>query len=157
MITTLADSRTVIAVVVVVCAVALSLLLWRVTRPPGFSSPTLPPVMRRGVAWWLGALFTCAIAACGWIALRRPLGLPRDGVYRYVPMMLGLAPILLVNPLYLWRTAWLRRALAASNGKLCTHCAYDVSGLAPSGTCPECGGAYDVEADAKLWQGVKRR
>ncbi len=51
----------------------------------------------------------------------------------------------------------IRRSLRESQGRLCTHCAYDVSKLAPSGTCPECGKPYDIEKDKVLWEVVGAR
>ncbi|QOJ14118.1 MAG: hypothetical protein HRU75_05500 [Planctomycetia bacterium] len=145
--------------IVAVCAaaVALTLLLWHRTRPPMLASVTLPPVMRRGVAWWLILSSIAAAAALAWVLLRGPLDLPRRGVFRYVPLALGLVPLLIINPVYLWRTAWIRRAAALADGRLCTHCAYNVTGLPDAGRCPECGNAYDVAADAVLWQAIALR
>ncbi len=144
-------------VVVAICAavVIVTVVVWRSTAPPVIASATLPPVMRRGVYWWLGGTLFFAFAACAWLALRTPMGLPRHGAYRYVALGLGLVPLVVINPVYLWRTAWVRRSLAAARGRLCTHCAYDVSGLEAAGTCPECGRAYDAEADARVWEGVQ--
>lgn len=132
-------------------AVLIVMLLWIRFKPPIIATSELAPVMRRAIRWW--TILTIAFAAAGFVAilLRDQLGLPRTGWYRFMPLALGLGPLLIINPLYLWRTAWLRRALRTSGGRLCTHCAYDVSTLAPVGTCPECGNAYDIHKDRSLW------
>lgn len=138
-------------------AVIVSLAVWFKMSPLPLGASKFPPVMRRGMYWWVGLTLGFAALAVAWLALRRPLGLPRTGVVRYVPLVLGLTPVLVVNPLYLWRTWWLRRAVDAADGRLCTHCAYDVNGLDEKGACPECGGAYDIEVDRETWLRVRRR
>ncbi len=150
-------SGRVAVVALCVAVVALTLVLWSRTRPPVLTSSTLPPVMRRGVFWWLALTCAFAAVAAAWVLLRGPLGLPRHGVFRFVPLALGLTPLLVINPLYLWRTSWIRRAAAEANGRLCTHCAYNVTGLPVVGRCPECGCAYDVEKDRPLWEDAGMR
>lgn len=115
------------------------------------NAPGTPPVIVKAVRLWVAAAVLCALAACAWLLLRRPLGLPRGGVYRFIPAILGLAPIVVLLPFWHWRVRSLRRALFASGFRLCTHCAYDVSTLAPAGTCPECGHPYDSVRDVELW------
>lgn len=132
-------------------AILASLALWFALRPPVLAHPNLPPVMRRGAYWWLAATLFFAAAAIAWQLLKQPLGLPRSGIYRFVVLALGLTPVLVVNPIYLWRTAWLRRAVKAADGRLCRHCAFDLNGLPANGSCPECGNTYDTEADRALW------
>lgn len=141
--------------IIIAGAVIVTVVLWSRSRPPWLMASGFPPVMRRTIWWWLGATCLCVLVAGMWLVLRAPLGLPRDGVYRFVPAAISLGPLLVVNPVYLWRTAWLRRAAATTEGRLCTHCAYDVTGLAPAGTCPECGEAYDVDADKHLWENLR--
>ena len=121
------------------------------------SPPTkqvLPPVMRRGVWWMLGLSVFFVLAPVGWMLLRGPLGVPRGFAYRYGALVLVAMPFVVIQPLWLLRTRSIRRALLASNGRLCVHCAYDVSTLPPSGTCPECGKPYDIEKDQVLWEAV---
>ncbi|MBU6413540.1 MAG: hypothetical protein KGS45_08700 [Planctomycetes bacterium] len=132
-------------------AVLIVMLLWIRFKPPIIATGEIAPVMRRGVRWWLTLTTFSVLIALAWVLLRSPINLPRTGIYRFVPLALGLIPLLVVNPLYLWRTLWLRQALRKSAGRLCTHCAYDVSTLAPRGTCPECGNAYDIHQDRPLW------
>ena len=114
----------------------------------------LPPVMRRGIVWTLALSMLFVLAAIAWVALRRSLGLPRGGWFRYVPMVLGLMPILVLMPLWVWRTRRIRRAIVASGGRLCTHCAYDVSKLPDPGTCPECGKRFEFAVDKQAWENV---
>ena len=113
-----------------------------------------PPVMRRGVWWLLGLSAFFVLAPIAWVALRGPLGVPRGFAYRYGALVLVAVPFVVLWPWWLFRTRHIRRALLESRGRLCTHCAYDISTLAPAGTCPECGGDYDVEQDKPLWESV---
>lgn len=113
--------------------------------------------MRRGLWWLLGLSAFLVLAAVAWAVLRKPLGVPRGFAYRFGAMVLGLLPILVIFPCWFFRTRSIRRALLESEGRLCTHCAYDVSTLAPSGTCPECGKPYDIEKDKVLWEAVGAR
>ena len=92
-----------------------------------------------------------SIATVVFVIVRGPLGIPRSGVWRFVPLMMGLSPIVVSMPVGHWMLRGIRREWHATGGRLCTHCAYDVSDLAPAGTCPECGGAYDIAADAEIW------
>ncbi len=101
--------------------------------------------MRGALYLWVGMSIFFAVAAIAWLILRKPLGLPRGFAYDFG------APILGLTPLWLLRTRRIRRALLKSEGRLCTHCAYDVSTLDPAGTCPECGRPYDIARDAPLW------
>lgn len=48
----------------------------------------------------------------------------------------------------------LRRDFEAAAGRLCTHCAYNLQDLPPTGGCPECGHEYDAEFDARTWHGA---
>ena len=86
------------------------------------------------------------------VIARRVLGIPNRGIVRLIPLAFSVTPMFIVGPIWWWRTAWVRRAVRDSGWRLCTHCAYDVSALSPSGTCPECGNAYDVKRDAALWE-----
>ncbi|MCC7389753.1 MAG: hypothetical protein IT431_13405 [Phycisphaerales bacterium] len=123
-------------------------------EPEVRSDVVFPPVMRRGVWWLLGLTVLFAVAAVAWVVLRGPLGVPRGFAYRFGALVLVAAPFVVVWPLWLLRTRHIRRALVRSEGRLCTHCAYDVSTLSPAGTCPECGGLYDIEKDRVVWEGV---
>lgn len=113
--------------------------------------------MRRGLWWLFGLSAFLVLAAVAWPVLRKPLGVPRGFAYRFGPMVLGLLPILVVWPWWYFRTRSIRKALLESEGRLCTHCAYDVSTLEPSGTCPECGKPYDIEKDKVLWEAAGMR
>lgn len=121
------------------------------------ASLQLPPVMRVRIYWWIGLTVFFALAAVAWGVLRKPFGLPRSGAYRFIPLGLGLVPILILTPVYLWCTRAVRKALLTSEGHLCTHCAYNLLSLPDSGTCPECGERYDFAIDKKLWENVGAR
>lgn len=110
--------------------------------------------MRRGLWWLIGLSAFCLVASLAWVTLRKPLGVPRGVAFRYVGVLLAAVPFTVIWPLWMLRTRHIRRALLRSGGRLCTHCAYDVSSLSPSATCPECGRAYDIEKDKPLWEAV---
>ena len=126
-------------------------------EPPTDHHRIYPPVLRRGLYWLFGLTIACALVSIAWVLLRKPMGVPRGFWYRYGALGPSLAPLLIIWPYWLWRTRSIRRALQDSQGRLCTHCAYDVSCLKPSGTCPECGRAYDIDQDKVLWEAVGAR
>lgn len=120
-------------------------------------SPTTPligvaPVVRRAAIVWLGSAALFMLLAIAWLVLRGPLGLPRWGFFRVLPLTLILVPFVVFLPLWHWRVRRFRRALFASRFRLCTHCAYDLSTLASTGTCPECGHGYDALRDVARWE-----
>lgn len=128
------------------------------TPPPAPSKPQVfPPVMRRGVWWLLGLSAVFVLAPIAWVLLRGPLGVPRGFAYRYGALVLVAVPFVIIWPLWMLRTRHIHRALLRSEGRLCTHCAYDVSTIARAGTCPECGKPYDIEKDKPLWEAVGAR
>jgi hypothetical protein len=53
---------------------------------------------------------------------------------------------------FVWRGRQrIKRAVHASSGRACTHCVHDLSGLGETGTCPECGYAFDAAVDQRRW------
>lgn len=128
---------------------------------PAEPAPTEPPsaiqlvgtphVIASAVRLWVGLAIIFVFAAVAWAVLRKLNIVPRPGFSRLVTPVLGAVPIVVLLPLWHWRTRHLRRALFASRFRLCTNCAYDLSSLAPTGTCPECGETYDAVADVELW------
>jgi hypothetical protein len=119
------------------------------TRLP-FKPRFMPPVLSRGFWWIMGLTLVCVLLAQIWVASRDELGVPRGFIYRYAPFV-AVIPHAVFWPWWILRRRSIRRALRSSHGRLCTHCTYDVSKLAPSGTCPECGKPYDIARDAHLW------
>lgn len=110
-----------------------------------------PPVWSRWTIRALALAVLCVIAAIVLVLLRIELGWPKRGPSRYAIFALCLAPFL-IHPIVNFHHRHIRRAWHASRGRLCTHCAYDLSTIEPAGICPECGKAYDVESDAILWK-----
>lgn len=119
--------------------------------PSSHESLVVPPVMRRGLKWSLWLTVLTGTTAVAWVLLRDVIGMPRGFAYRYGALLVGTVPLGVIWGWWLFRTRHIRRAVAAG-GRLCTHCAYDVSALSPSGTCPECGGPFDMEKDKALWK-----
>ena len=121
-------------------------------QPPLDNQPADTPRVIVNAVWlWVGLAIVFVFAAVAWAVLRKLNIVPRAGFSRLVMPILGAVPVFVLLPLWHWRTRHLRRALFASRFRLCTNCAYDLSSLAPTGTCPECGETYDAVADVKLW------
>lgn len=120
------------------------------------SSPA--PVVRRWTWWCLSITMLSSGLAVAFVIVRKSLGVPNSGWVRFAPLVLGLAPIVIIAPLWWWRTRWVRRAVRESGWRLCPYCAYNLSTLGDAGVCPECGNAFDIESDARFWEdiGVKR-
>ena len=57
--------------------------------------------------------------------------------------------IVLLTPLWLKRR--MRRYVLESDFLVCTHCAYNIRGLADS-TCPECGAKFDSNTVRREWE-----
>jgi hypothetical protein len=117
----------------------------------------LPPVLRRRTVYYAVAtlVFAATTLACVWVF--RDLRLRYTWLPRTLPLLLGLTPTVLFMPIMMWHQRRLRRRFHAAGGRLCTHCAYDLSTLGPHGTCPECGNTFDTEKDELLWLAAKMR
>lgn len=110
-----------------------------------------PPVWSRWTIRALALAVLCVVAAIVLLFLRIELGWGNRGPARFLPFVLALGPFI-IHPITNHHHRHIRRAWRDSGGRLCTHCAYDLSALGPEGLCPECGGAFDVESDAMLWK-----
>jgi hypothetical protein len=122
--------------------------------PRQWSTSIGPPVWSRPAIRAFSLATLCVVLAIGIAFLRGPLGWNKRGPARYATMALGFAPALVIFPYFHFSRRHIRRAWRDSGGRLCTHCAYDLSALEPEGICPECGRAYDIESDAMLWEVV---
>lgn len=116
----------------------------------------LPPVIRR-FRWWF--LVPPGVAVVAHIAVFLPGLLEGSGRFP-IWWQWGL-PVLTFVPLII-TTAWMfvtlrriTRAVRASGFHACTHCVHDLRGLGQTGLCPECGKAFDIEADRKSWARAK--
>jgi len=79
--------------------------------------------------------------------------IPSDGYIRMslvaLPMILWTFVSFLLCRLY---TRGLRRRLVAAEGRLCTHCCYDLSAHDEKGICPECSTAYSFGELRQVWR-----
>ncbi|MFG0259315.1 MAG: hypothetical protein ACF8LK_03100 [Phycisphaerales bacterium JB041] len=113
-----------------------------------------PPVFWRAARRCLGLSVLCACIAVGTAIVRGNLPPRHRAAARYVVMSFGVAPVLVIYPIGYVLQRRLGRQWRRAGGRLCTWCAYDLSSLDASGTCPECGNAYDLEQDAATWSEV---
>lgn len=109
------------------------------------------PAMRRVCRWSVGLSLVVVLLTFAFVLVRNALHWPRSGVLRWVPLMGGFIPVVVIMPIARVMLRSIRRDWITSRGRLCTNCAYNVSSLAPTGLCPECGTTYDVTADAQVW------
>jgi hypothetical protein len=110
-----------------------------------------PPMLVRGRKWLLYSTLACFVIAGTYMVLNDPLNLPNRRWWSRAAVGVALFPIVVLQPLWVYRTRHLSRLAKQTQGRLCAHCAYDVSSLDPAGTCPECGKPYDIARDAPLW------
>jgi len=81
-----------------------------------------------------------------WLSFSKVFGFAR------IPLSAALPAFMLVGFLLArWYIRSVRRRVAAAEGRLCTHCCYDLSALAEQGVCPECGIAYSMAALRQAW------
>jgi hypothetical protein len=113
-----------------------------------------PPVLWRTSRWCLGLATGAVVIACG-VALWQARS--REPWQRYTIMAFGFLPVGVIYPLGYLRQRRIVGEWVRTGGALCMHCGYDMTGLAPRGTCPECGNGYDPEADAARWAEVGLR
>lgn len=110
-----------------------------------------PPVLWRTSRWCLALACLCVAAAFATVVWRAHFAPSRQPWQRYLIMAFGFAPAVVIYPVgYLVQ----RRALREwhrTRGRLCARCGYDLTALADTGICPECGHTYDLEQDAALW------
>ena len=111
-----------------------------------------PPVIRKQVRNAVLASIVIGLLAPAMVLLRKPLGIPFEPWGRYGPLVIGLTSILIVWPLFFMSRARMRREFHEARGRLCTHCAYNLTALSERGTCPECGKPFDAQADAAMWE-----
>jgi hypothetical protein len=113
-----------------------------------------PPVLRTIYRRCFWASVVVVILTIAFIIVRDLQNWPRKSWAYYLPVIGGFLPGLVILPWGWWLRRRILRDWRISRGRLCTHCAYNVSALAPAGTCPECGNAYDSVADAATWSKV---
>lgn len=111
-----------------------------------------PPAWSRWARYWLYLSLPCFAAAIALLFARIELGWVRGSWVGVVVLTLFFVPVFVISPIMQLPRRHIRRAWRDSGGRLCTHCAYDLSALEPEGLCPECGRAFDVESDAMLWK-----
>jgi hypothetical protein len=110
-----------------------------------------PPVIRKSVRNFVLSLLTVSGIGLGFIMLRDTLSVPYEPYGRYGGLALTLVPFCLIVLLFVFGRRRLRRQFIEAGGRLCTHCAYNLTTMNDRGTCPECGNTFDTEADQAMW------
>jgi hypothetical protein len=111
-----------------------------------------PPVMRRGLQWFLAGSAVLVVLAIGVEVARDLMGIRKTRWITLATMAIGWTPFLVLLPIWRWRTLSLRRLVTSTGFRVCIHCGYDLSSLPESGTCPECGKQYEIEAVREVWK-----
>jgi hypothetical protein len=111
----------------------------------------VPPVLRKIYVRCFWASVAAVLITIAFVIVRDVQNWPRKSWSFYLPVIGGFTPACIILPLGWWLRRRIVREWSISQGRLCTHCAYNISTLAAAGTCPECGGAYDTKADAATW------
>ena len=110
-----------------------------------------PPVLRRISVRCFWVSLAVVILTIAFVIVRDIRHWPRRPWNVITPIIGGFTPACIIFPLGWWLRRGIVREWHEASGRLCTHCAYNVSTLAAAGTCPECGGEYDSQADAATW------
>lgn len=110
-----------------------------------------PPVLRKIYVRCLWAALAAIALTIVFVIVRDVRNWPRSSWLYLIPVAGGFTPACIIVPVGWWLRRRIVREWGISRGRLCTHCAYNVSDLTPAGTCPECGNAYDSLADSATW------
>jgi|GEM_PF-2383329 len=139
----------------------------------------MPPAVRR-LMWWMVLPFVISVTGAVIAGVPAVHDAVKDSVDESlrssvivrVPTMLDLITVptvlvIVVIPVSIFLSAFvallglwrgqrrIKRAVAASSGRACVNCVYDLNGLGDTGACPECGRAFDTFADQRSWARVK--
>ncbi len=110
-----------------------------------------PPYLRR-LAWQSAALtLGLAFASMAIMVYRVHFGMRYVDWIAWLQLGLALASPVAFHVFQAWSRRTLQRRLDAASGRLCIHCAYDLSALGDPGRCPECGNAYVLVQSARAW------
>jgi len=116
-----------------------------------------PPVIRTSVRNYVLAILAVCALGLGFILSRDWLGVPYEPYGRYGGLVITLVPLFLIVAMFIFSRRRLRRHFHEARGRLCTHCAYNLTAMSDHGTCPECGKAFDAEADKAMWEAAGYR
>ncbi len=115
----------------------------------------MPPAVRR-LLWWMALPLAAMIAGAVFYklpAVQSAMATPNTWLSMGIPL-LCFAPVF-VAFFAIWRgQRRIKRAVLAAHGRACINCVHDLSGLGDTGTCPECGHAFDAAADQRRWARV---
>lgn len=113
----------------------------------------LPLAVRR-LAWWWLLPFVVVVAGAAWFKFG-----DNSSLFAGSPPWPGLiVPVAVFAPLFVSIAAVsmgmrrMKRAYAASEGRLCTGCTHNLQDLGESGACPECGRPFEIERDRRAWK-----
>jgi len=116
----------------------------------------MPPAVKR-LMWWFAwpFAFTVAGAAAYEVPMVRSALSPANTSAWWVPAAVNLA-VMFAAGCMVARGQWrIKRAVKATGGRACVACVYDLRSLGDTGTCPECGHAFDTTADQRRWARVQ--
>lgn len=115
----------------------------------------MPPAIRR-LLWWMA--LPLAVVIAGAVVYTLPAAqsaMSTPSIWLSVGIPLICFASVFVANLGIWHgQRRIKRAVLAADGRACTHCVHDLRGLGDTGTCPECGHAFDVAVDVRRWARV---
>ena len=115
---------------------------------------SVPEAIRRCKRWELVGILAFVIVFFSVFVLWE------TGVIAHPPASVFMALMVLPSIMAVssWRyTKRIRRRAAAHDHLLCPDCTYDLRTLDATGTCPECGRAYEHDAVRAQWVDAERR
>lgn len=116
----------------------------------------MPHAVRR-LLWWMALPFFAIVGGAAVFALpavRAAMATPSLWWSIAIPFVFVVPHMVAVVAIARGQRR-IKRAVLAANGRACTHCVHDLSGLGDAGICPECGRGFDTAADQKRWARVK--
>jgi hypothetical protein len=124
-------------------------------REPSRRRAAMPTAVRR-LLWWMALPLAVNIAGAVFYklpAVQSAMFAPNVWLSLGIPLAC-FAPVF-VAFVGIWHgQRRIKRAVLAAHGRACIHCVHDLGGLGDTGTCPECGRAFDIAADQRSWARV---
>jgi len=115
----------------------------------------IPPAVKR-LHWWYTV--PCVLSVALWGVSQVPIVLsslsPAITSSAMILMTANIGLLFAAAGMRVRGQRRIRRAVAATRGRSCVSCLYDLSVHQDTGNCPECGHTFDTSADCRSWDRV---